>query len=185
MLVSTTVVSTRIFRPATIFSSRAMATTRSCACWTTAGPSWRASRPIVLSSGTPKGRTGLRLAAADARELAIHQIGTHFTRQLSETPVAHMLQQDHAQHDLGGRAGPTPRLTFLAALGQFLLNQSEQGVVLQHLVGLTHPRLPQIGHLFGDEAIAKAALEPPGGDHAGRSWFLDSSRSIRNNCWLC
>src|ERR1039458_6372128 len=123
-------------------------------------------------------------AAADARELAIDQIGAHFTRQYSETPVAHMFQQGQAQHDIGGCAGPAPRLAFLASLAQLLLNQGDQAVIFQHLVGLTHPRLPQIGHLFGDEAIAKAALESAGGDHAERSWPLDSSRSIRNNCWL-
>src|SRR6185369_12774727 len=52
MLVSITVVSTRILRPATTLASRAMATTRCCRRATASGPTIGASRPRVLASGT-------------------------------------------------------------------------------------------------------------------------------------
>src|SRR5262249_45173562 len=52
MLVSTTVVSTRILRPATTPLSRAMVTILACICSSTCGPTAIPHRPMVLASGT-------------------------------------------------------------------------------------------------------------------------------------
>src|ERR1700683_4159202 len=40
------------------------------------------------------------LFAADPGKLAIDQISAHFPRQHFVAPVAHMLQQQHSEHDL-------------------------------------------------------------------------------------
>src|ERR1700722_2246815 len=73
-------------------------------------------------------------------------------------------------------------LLFFAALAQLLLNDLQQLIVIQSLIGMPHPGFPQIGHLFADKAIGEAALQAAGGDHALLS--LDSSRSIRSKHWF-
>jgi hypothetical protein len=52
MLVSTTVVSTRILRPSITRFSRAIATIREWICSSASGPTATPQRPIVLASGT-------------------------------------------------------------------------------------------------------------------------------------
>src|SRR6202011_5116369 len=114
MSVSTTVVSTRILRPAAILFSCAISTTRKCSFSITSGPSCRARFPIVRSSGT--------FSPPDPGELAIDQIGAHFPRQRFVTPVAHVLQQQHSEYDVRRRRLTATRLALLAAFGQLLLD---------------------------------------------------------------
>ena len=96
------------------------------------------------------------------------------------TPVAHMLQQQLAEHDLGRRRLAATRLALLAALGQLLLDDEQQGVIFQRSIGASHPGFPEILHRLGEEAIGELSLEASSGDHGWRSWALDSSRSRRN-----
>ena len=105
------------------------------------------------------------LFAADPRELAIDQIGAHLPRERFVTPVAHVLQPQHSEHNLGRRRLAATRLALLTAFGQLLLNQEQQGVILQRSVGVVHPRFPEILHRLGDEAIGELALQAAGGDH--------------------
>src|SRR5580692_10764585 len=74
------------------------------------------------------------------------------------------------------------RLALFATFIQLLLNDLQQLIVVQRLICVPHPGLPQIGHFPGDETIGEAALQAAGGDHALRS--LASSRSSRNKYWF-
>src|SRR5271165_4778806 len=83
-----------------------------------------------------------------------------------------------------GVAGRPRVLLFLAAFCQFVLDERKQSVVLESLVGVTHPGFPQIVNIPGNEAISEAALQAARGDHAPRSFSCNSSRSRRNKNWL-
>jgi hypothetical protein len=98
------------------------------------------------------------LLAADPRELAIDQIGTHLPRQRFVTPIAHVLQQQHTKHDFGWRCLAAARLALLAALGQLFLDDEQQGVIFQGLIRVAHPSLPKILHRLVEEAIGKVPL---------------------------
>ena len=52
----------------------------------------------------------------------------------------------------------TASLALFIAFGQFLLNDQQQSLVFQGLIGVAHPRLPKILHGLGDQAIGKSAL---------------------------
>src|SRR3984885_6793690 len=78
-------------------------------------------------------------AAAYTSKLAVDQIRSYFPRHIRKAPVAKMLQQKHAQDDLRRRGGAPTRLALLASLGQFPLNDQQQFLVLQRLIGMTHP----------------------------------------------
>jgi hypothetical protein len=93
-----------------------------------------------------------------------------------------MLQQHHAKDDFGGRARTATGLAFPAASGEFLLNDQQQGVVFQSLIGMAHPGFPQIAHSLMNEAVSEALLLAARGDHGSDSLPLDSSRSRRSNC---
>ena len=99
-----------------------------------------------------------------------------------ETPVAHMLQQQHPQNDFSRGPRASTSFAFFDPLTQLLLNGLEQLIVIQGFVGVAHPRLPKIPDFLGDKSIGEAALPPAGGDHDLSS--LDSSRSSRNKYWL-
>jgi len=98
------------------------------------------------------------LFAADPGEFAIDQIGAHFPRQHFVTPVAHMLQQQHSEHNLGRRRLAPTSLALLAAFGQLLLDDEQEGVILQRCIGVSHPGFPEILHRLGDEAIGEISL---------------------------
>ena len=129
---------------------------------------------MVLSSGT--------FPAADAGELPINKVGAHFARHIFITPAAHVLQQQHPQNNFGWRPRAPTSLALFVALAQLLLNNLEQLIVLQSLVGMAHPGLPKILDLLGDEAIGKAALKATHGDHDLPSF--NSSQPSRNKYWF-
>src|SRR5215467_9435691 len=89
MLVSTTVVSTRILRPATTPLSRAIVTILACIRSSTCGPTAIPHRPMVLASGTLPPPTHVksrytRLARTSPLQYLI-------------APVAHILENQEAQ----------------------------------------------------------------------------------------
>src|SRR5260370_33266076 len=84
------------------------------------------------------------LFTADSGELAIDQIRAYFSRQYFVTPVAHMLQQQHSEHDLGRRGLAATSLALLAAFGQLLLDDEQQGVIFQRFIGVWATGSPQI-----------------------------------------
>ena len=118
------------------------------------------------------------LAATDAREFPVHQVGAHFTRDIFVTPTAHVLQQQHPQNHFGWRSRASTGFALFEALAQFLLNNLQQLIVIHRLVGMAHPGFPKILDLLGDQAIGEVALKTACGDQALRSF--DSSLSRRN-----
>src|SRR5205085_12073557 len=66
-----------------------------------------------LTTETSYGLVVWNLLSADARELAIHQIGAHFPRQFFKAPSAHVFQQHHSEHHLSRRGWPPARLALL------------------------------------------------------------------------
>jgi hypothetical protein len=72
----------------------------------------------------------------------------------------------------------TTGLALFDAFAQLLLNNLEQLIVIQRLVGVPHPGLPKILDFLGDEAIGETALKTARDDHDLRSF--DSSLSSRN-----
>ena len=122
------------------------------------------------------------LPAADASELPINDVGADFACHIFITPAAHVLQQQHPQNNIGWRPRAPTSLALFVALAQLLLNNLQQLIVIQSLVGVAHPGLPKILDFLGDEAIGKAALKTTRGDHDLPS--LDWSRSSRNKYWF-
>lgn len=118
------------------------------------------------------------LSAADAGELPVHEVSPHFARHIFVTPAAYVLQQQHPQNDFGWGSRAATSLALFVALAQLLLNDLQQLIVIQRLVGVAHPGLPKILDFLGDKAIGEAALKTAGGDHDLRSF--DSSLSNRN-----
>ena len=55
--------------------------------------------------------------AADTGEVAIDQVGADLAFQVLETPVSHVLQDQQAQHDLGGKARPAAPQAFGVTFG--------------------------------------------------------------------
>src|SRR5207247_9592190 len=124
----------------------------------------------------------LNLPASDASALPRNHVGADFACHIFITPAAHVLQQQHPQNNIGWRPRAPTSLALFVALAQLLLNNLEQLIVIQSLVGVAHPGLPKILDFLGDEAIGKAALKATRGDHDLPSF--DSSRSSRNKYWL-
>jgi len=89
-------------------------------------------------------------------QVAVHQIGAHLALQHAIAPVADVLEDQQAQHNLGRCAQPTAT----AALGmpprQRLVHRSYDLFIRQHSVGVFHPTFAKIAHFFG----AGAYLQP-------------------------
>jgi hypothetical protein len=71
------------------------------------------------------------------------------------------------------------KCSLLAALGQLLLDDEQQSVILQCCICVAHPGFPKVLNRLGDEASGEASLQAAGGDHGSRSCSLDCSRSKR------
>src|SRR3990172_8255971 len=96
MLVSTTVVSTRLFPPPTTPASRSLPTT----------PPFTRPRLRPHHQPQPPQGLGIRyLAPAHPRELPIQEIRAHFPLHNREAPVSYVLQQQQSQHHVGRKAG--------------------------------------------------------------------------------
>jgi hypothetical protein len=72
-----------------------------------------------------------------------------------EAPVANVLQQEQAHHYLRRSASSPARAAFGTALGQGLVHGRDQLLVLQHLVGMFHPRFTQIAYFLGNETFTE------------------------------
>src|SRR3974390_3393086 len=151
MLVSTTVVSTRIRRPCAARWSRAICTIRSWMCLIASGPSATPQRPMVLASG---------ILAPPTRVKSRYQIGAPLPFQDAVTPVAHVLEYQQAQHHLGRGAWPAAGAALGMPLGQGLVDGGPDLLVAQYPIGVFHPRFVQILDFVGDQPVAEAALRP-------------------------
>src|SRR5712664_2742552 len=173
MLVSTTVVSTRIRRPCATRWSRAICTIRSWICLTTTGPTATPQRPMVLASGILVPPT---------------RVKSRYTRlaltSRSVTPVAHVLEHQQTQHHLGRGARPAAGAALRMPLGQGLIDRRHDVLVAQHLIGVLHPLFVQILDFLGNQPVTKAALRPPCLDHGFFLARLGAAPSGRSSAWL-
>ena len=110
-----------------------------------------------------------RLAGADAGEGAVDEIGADFALQHRIAPVAHVLENQQAQHDLGRRAEPTPAAALGMAFGQGFVDGCDDLLVTEHLIAVSHPVFLQIFDLGRDQAVAKTELRSPHLNHAASS----------------
>ena len=154
MLVSTTVVSTRIRRPCATRWSRTICTILSWICLTTAGP-----------TATAHGLGVGHLRPADPGEVAVHQIGAYLALEHAIAPVADVLEDQQAQHHLRRRTQSAAAAALGMALAEGLVHGRYHLLICQHLIGVPHPVFAQIAHLFGDQAVAEAALCTPHLNH--------------------
>ena len=111
-------------------------------------------------------RLGVRhLAAADAGEVAVDQVGAHFALENLVAPVAHVLENEQAQHHLGRRAQPTATAALRMSPPQRFVNRRDDGFIVEQPIGVVHPSLAQVLHFVGDQSVAEAALGPPHLNH--------------------
>jgi hypothetical protein len=111
-------------------------------------------------------RLGVRhLAAADAGEVAIDQVGAHFALENRVAPVAHVLENQQAQNHIGRRAQPTASAAFGMSPPQRFVNRRDDRLIVEQPIGVVHPSLAQIRHFVGDQSVAEAALRPPPLNH--------------------
>ena len=111
-------------------------------------------------------RLGVRhLAAADAGEVAVDQVGAHFALENLVAPVAHVLENEQAQHHIGRRAQPTATAALRMSPPQRFVNRRDDGFIVEQPIGVVHPALAQVLHFVGDQSVAEAALGPPPLNH--------------------
>jgi hypothetical protein len=111
-------------------------------------------------------RLGVRhLAAADAGEVAVDQIGAHFALEHLVAPVAHVFENEQAQDHVGRRAETAAAAAFRMSPPQRLVNQTDDGFIVEQPIGVVHPLLAQILHFVCDQPVAETALQPPPLDH--------------------
>jgi hypothetical protein len=95
-----------------------------------------------------------------------------------------MLEQHQAQDDLRRHTPPATRAALGMPCQESRVNGLDELLIFQHLVGLAHPRFPEIGGFFLDESFAEAALCGTAEiNHLGLR-FLVSAFSLRSNCWF-
>src|SRR6266851_3483926 len=134
MLVSTTVVSTRSFRPPVTPCSCANCTIRCC-------------NSSITSDQLPQPRQSLRighLLVSDPRKSPIHQIGAHFSLQRVIAPVSNVFQQQQSQHHFCRRLLTPPPAALRISFPLRLINRVQQLLIFQQTVDETHPRFPQV-----------------------------------------
>jgi hypothetical protein len=94
-----------------------------------------------------------------------------------------MLEQQHAQNNLGRESKVPSRAALWMPPQEGLVNNVEYFLVFQEAVCLTHPRFPQIANGLCEEAVGKFGLR--GGakrNHLGSLSRLSSADSARSNC---
>ena len=124
---------------------------------------------IHSQAPAPHGLRVRRLAAAHAREVAIHQVGAHFAFQHVIAPIADVLEDQQSQHHLGRCAQPATTAALGMPSRQRLVHRSDDLFIRQHPVGMFHPTFAKIAHFFGDQAVAKAQLRSAHLNHASSS----------------
>src|SRR3954465_9398061 len=121
MLVSTTVVSTRMRRPSAKPWLCAMVTILTWICLITSAPSATPQRPMVLASGilVPPTRVKSRYT----------RLARTSRSSTPSAPVAHVLQHQQTQHHLGGNAAPAAGAALRMPLGQGVVDRGHDFLV--------------------------------------------------------
>jgi hypothetical protein len=128
------------------------------------------------------------LAASHPRELPIHQVRAHLALEHGVAPVAHVLEQEQPQDDLGGRSQPSARAAVRCAPREGFVDDLHQLPIGEQSIDLTHPVLPQRADFLLDQALGEGQLRGTRGlDHlktsraAWRARCLSRSSEF-NNC---
>jgi hypothetical protein len=77
-----------------------------------------------------------------------------------------MLENQHPQHNFRWSLFSPPCLAVFPAPALGLVNRVQQFLIIQKLVGLPHPRLPQILDFLSPKTSPEASLPVPQLDHA-------------------
>src|SRR5437879_6134561 len=117
MLVSTTVVSSRILRPFTTRCCCAICTRRRWISSTTSGPSARITRC--------QGLLIRHLFSPNPCKPSIHEVGAYLPLQRLEAPVPHVLQDHQAQHHFRRRPPPSSHSALRTAPPQRFVDQTD------------------------------------------------------------
>jgi hypothetical protein len=121
---------------------------------------------------------------ADTSEVAIDQVGADLAFQVLVAPVSHVLQDQQAQHHLGGKPRPAAPQAFRVAFDQSLMDGMNDLIICQDDVSMWHPDFMQIFDLCCDQSIAEAALQASGGNHGASLRTEPDWRSMRGGVSL-
>src|SRR2546427_5429403 len=157
MLVSTTVVSTRRRRPRMTRCLRPKATMSG---------EHVLEHGFVQKTRQPDQRFRVRDAfAVDPAERAINQAPPHLSLTLIEAPVGEMLEDEHPQHDGGGRPQSAPAPTLGMTPRQSLRHTIDEDIVVEQRVDLPKGRVPKLVSV-GEEDFDETALPVRSPHHA-------------------
>jgi len=81
-----------------------------------------------------------------------------------------VLQDQQAQHHLGGKARPAAPQAFGVAFGQGAMDGMNDRIIVQDAVSMWHPGFMQVVDLCCDQSVTEAALQAAGGNHAASLW---------------
>src|SRR5438270_2519282 len=161
MLVSTTVVSTRILRPCVT----------PCCCAICNDPVVNLLDRVRIHSQAPTShRLGIRrLAAAHTGEVAVNQVGAHLALQHVIAPVANVLEDQQPQHHLGRCARPTTTAAPGMSSRECLVHRTYDLLIRENPISMGHPAFAKIAHFPGDQAVAEAQLRSAHLNHVSSS----------------
>src|SRR3989454_68299 len=117
------------------------------------------------------GPASLRGLAVDPAERAINQAPPHLSLTLIEAPVGEMLEDEHPQHDGGGRPQSAPAPTLGMTPRQSLRHTIDEDIVVEQRVDLPKGRVPKLVSV-GEEDFDETAL-PVRSPHHGASEEAD------------
>jgi hypothetical protein len=80
-----------------------------------------------------------------------------------------VLEHQQTQHDLGWDATPATQAALRMLLGEGLVDHRHDLRVIERAISLAHPGFVQVGHLCGNQPVAKTTLRPPRLNHAPSS----------------
>src|SRR5215471_12487126 len=118
---------------------------------------------------TPHGLGVRHLAAAYPCEVAVDEVGAHFTFEYCVAPVADMLENQQSQDHFSWRATSATTATLGMSLAQRLIYRCKDGLVVEYLVGAPHPVLAQAVDFLGDPMITELQLRPSHVNHGASS----------------
>lgn len=108
----------------------------------------------------------------------------HFAFERRVAPVAHVLQDQQANHDIHRGAAPSARAAVCPSARQRFVRSIQQHRIVQHGVDVPHPVFPQLAHFLGDEAVAEVELATAELDHL-RPLARDLARwALAASLWL-
>src|SRR5271157_2860398 len=102
---------------------------------------------------------------ANPAETPVHHVGAYFPLYNLVTPIAHVLQDQHAQGYFRRRLPPSPRAAPPMPFPLRLVDSCQQFLVLQQLIHHAHPRFPQLGYFLGKQSFPQTRLLVPQLDH--------------------